>query len=256
MTRSLANIHRESFLHRLDARVKLLTTLLFILLLSIVGQPSWLLFGAYLLLLAALILLSHLPPVYLLKRSLLVLPLVLVVAMFLPFMRAGDVVAAWQIWHWHVTITQQGLAAFGTVMVRAWLSMLALVLLTATTSVNGLLESVQQLRLPGIMVTTLSFMYRYIDVLEDEFTRMRQARDSRYFAGGWLWQLRTIGNMIGTLFIRSYERGERVYAAMVSRGFTGKMPARQNLRLKKGDWLFTAGIVVYLIGTWLLLGGV
>ena len=93
----------------------------------------------------------------------------------------------------------------------------------------------------------LSFMYRYIFVLVDEVMRMKQARDSRNFGGRRLWQLRTIGNMIGTLFIRSYERGERVYAAMMARGFSGHTRTLENLSFRPADALFGAALGFILI---------
>ena len=78
---------------------------------------------------------------------------------------------------------------------------------------------------------------------------MKQARDSRNFGGKRLWQMRTIGNMIGTLFIRSYERGERVYAAMLARGFNGQSRTLDRLNFGQADAYFGIGISVVLILT-------
>lgn len=103
--------------------------------------------------------------------------------------------------------------------------------------------------MPRVMIMILSFMYRYIFVLVDEVMRMRQARDSRNFGGKRLWQLRTIGNMIGTLFIRSYERGERVYAAMLARGFDGHSRTLDRLNFRQADAYFGIGLSLILILT-------
>ena len=92
--------------------------------------------------------------------------------------------------------------------------------------------------MPRVMIMILSFMYRYVFVLVDEVMRMRQARDSRNFGGSRLWHLRTIGNMTGTLFIRSYERGERVYAAMLARGFDGQCRTLNHLNFRPADTYF------------------
>ena len=92
-------------------------------------------------------------------------------------------------------------------------------------------------------------MYRYVFVLVDEMLRMRRARDSRNFGGGRRRQLKTIGNMIGTLFIRSYERGERIYAAMLSRGFDGKVRSLRQLRFKRADAYFGAAFALALISS-------
>ena len=92
-------------------------------------------------------------------------------------------------------------------------------------------------------------MYRYIFVLVDEILRMKQARDSRNFGGNRLWQLRTIGNMIGTLFIRSYERGERVYAAMLARGYVGRTRTLNRLNFRLADVYFGIGFGLVIILT-------
>jgi len=78
---------------------------------------------------------------------------------------------------------------------------------------------------------------------------MKQARDSRDFGGSRLRQLRTMGNMIGTLFIRSYERSERVYSAMVARGFDGQVRILDTLRFEKADALFGLSLGLILITT-------
>ena len=103
----------------------------------------------------------------------------------------------------------------------------------------------------------LSFMYRYIFILVDEVMRMKQARDSRNFGGSRLWHVRTIGRMTGTLFIRSYERGERVYTAMLARGFSGQSRTLNQLSLKPADAYFSAGfgLVIILAGVFYFLRG-
>ncbi|MEW6188716.1 MAG: energy-coupling factor transporter transmembrane component T [Actinomycetota bacterium] len=105
----------------------------------------------------------------------------------------------------------------------------------------------EKLKIPKVMILILSFMYRYIFVLVDEVMRMKRARDSRNFGGHKTWQIKTIGNMIGTLFMRTYERAERVYVAMVSRGFSGEIKTLDNLHLTVRDFCFLSLIILYLI---------
>ena len=112
---------------------------------------------------------------------------------------------------------------------------LAFILLTSTTPLPHLLLAMEKLKVPQALVMTTSFMYRYIFILEEEVMRMRQARDSRNFGGRRLWQIKVVGHMVGTLFIRAYERGERVYAAMLSRGFDGQVRALHCLALRRAD---------------------
>jgi len=141
------------------------------------------------------------------------------------------------------------------VVIKAWLSILSLIVLSSTTKFSELLKGLEQLRMPKVMVMILSFMYRYIFVLVDEVIRMKQARDSRNFGGKRTWQLKTIGNMVGTLFLRSYERGERVYGAMVARGFEGQTRTLTNLRFQAVDLYYAMGfaVVLALIGGTILL---
>lgn len=240
---------RDSFGHRLDPRVKFLLVLLFILCVVLTPPGSWTGFALYFGLIAGLILISRLPPGYVIKRSLLVVPFVLLIAVFVPFFKEGEPVASYSIWAWQVTVTKEGLQVLGNILVKAWLSMLGLVWLTATTKITNLLHALEKLHLPGVMVMIMAFMYRYIFVIVDETMRMRQARDSRNFGGSRMRQLRTVGNMIGTLFIRSYERSERVYTAMVSRGFDGQSRTLDRLRLRKSDAFFGISVGVFLVLT-------
>jgi cobalt/nickel transport system permease protein len=239
---------RDSPVHRMDPRAKLLATLAFIAAVSLTPTASWLAYGLYFFIIAVPVLLSKVPPFYILKRSLVIIPFVLLVAVFIPFFKEGEVVATVNLWGWHISLTQSGLELMGSILAKAWLSILSLVLLTSTTGFPKLLKGMERLHTPGVMVMLLSFMYRYIFLLTDEVMRMKQARESRSFGGRRLWQIKTVGNMIGTLFIRSYERGERVYASMVARGFDGHSRTLDSLRFRRMDAAFVAGIGLVLVG--------
>lgn len=238
---------RNSLIHRLDPRTKLLTSLLFILAVVLTPPGRWPVFVFYFLLVAALLLLSRVPLLYVLKRSLVIMPFVVLIAVFIPFFREGEVAGSYNIWLWQLSVTYNGLQVFWNILAKAWLSILSLILLTSTTRFSHLLRGMEKLRLPRVMTMIMSFMYRYIFVLVDEVMRMKQARDSRNFGGGRLRQLRTIGNMIGTLFIRSYERGERVYAAMMARGFDGQTRTLESLSFRPPDALFGISLGFVLI---------
>jgi len=240
---------RDSFIHRLDPRTKLITTLVFILVVISTPPTGWQVFAFHFLLVATLLLFSKVPIFYVFKRSLIIMPFVLMIAIFIPFFKEGEVAGSYNIWLWQVSVTYSGLQVLLNVLIKAWLSILSLILLTSTTKMTHLLKGLEQLRMPRVMVMILSFMYRYIFVLVDEVMRMKQARDSRNFGGKRLWQLRTIGNMIGTLFIRSYERGERVYAAMLTRGFDGHTRTLDHLNFRQADAYFGIGFSLVLILT-------
>ncbi len=238
---------RDSIIARLDPRAKFVTTLFFILAVVLTPPDSWLAYALYFALMATMLLLSRVPVFYVFKRSLVIMPFVLLVAIFIPFFKEGEVAGSYNIWLWQVSVTYSGLQVLWNILVKAWLSVLSLILLTSTTKLTQLLKGLEQLRLPKVMVMLLSFMYRYLFVLVDEVMRLKQARDSRNFGGRRLWQIRTIGNMIGTLFIRSYERGERVYAAMVARGFDGRSRTLDRLHFRRADACFAIGLSLVLV---------
>jgi cobalt/nickel transport system permease protein len=241
----------NSIIHRLDPRTKLVATLAFIALVVLLPSASWLTYGLYFITVVALIIISRVPVTYVFKRSLIIVPFVLMVALFIPFFKEGTEAFSFNILSWHLSVTYEGLETLGSVMAKAWLSILFLILLTSTTTFSNILKALEHLKMPRVLVMIMSFMYRYIFVLTDEVMRMKQARDSRNFGEGGrrLWQIRTVGNMIGTLFIRSYERGERVYAAMVARGFDGHSRTLNRLYFRPADvyFIIALGVVLTLI---------
>jgi cobalt/nickel transport system permease protein len=234
----------DSFIHRLDPRTKVITTFAFILLVVLTPPTGWQAFALYFAIIAGLVLLSRIPTLHVLKRSLVIVPFVLFIAIFIPFLKSGEPSGSYNIWIWQVS--SSGLLILWNVLIKAWLSMLSLILLSSTTKFSELLNGLEQLRMPKVMVMILSFMYRYIFVLVDEVIRMKQARDSRNFGGKRTWQLKTIGNMVGTLFLRSYERGERVYGAMVARGFDGETRTLSTPHFRMADLYFAAVFLICL----------
>ncbi len=242
----------DSFIHRLDPRTKLIASLALILAVVLTPASNWRVFACYFCIVAVLIILSKLPPLYVLKRSLVIFPFVLLIAVFIPFFKEGEVAGSYNIWLWQISVTYSGLLILANVVVKAWLCILGLILLSSTTKLVDLLKGLKQLGVPQVMILILSFMYRYIFVLVDEVMRMQQARDSRNFGGNRLHQLKTIGNMVGTLFIRSYERGERIYAAMLSRGFDGQVRTLHKLSFRPADAYFSVTFCLMLISPYII----
>ena len=237
----------DSFVHRLDPRTKLIASLAVILAILLTPSGSWKVFAAYLLILLGLVWLARLPFRYVLKRSLIIFPFVLMIAIFIPFFKEGNEIWSWDVWAWHIGLTYEGLTALVNVMIKAWLSILCLIVLTSSSKFADLLQGMYRLKVPLIFVQIISFMYRYIFVLTDQAMRMQMARDSRNFGGNRRIIFKTMGSMIGMLFIRSYERGERIYAAMLSRGYTGELPAKSTLRLKLPDACFAGMLLILLV---------
>ncbi len=235
---------RDSFIHRLDPRTKFIVTLVFILAVILTPPVRWEAFVFYFVVVSILIRVSRVPVWHVLKRSLLILPFAAVVAISLPFFKDDITSGSYNLGLFRVSVA--GLQVFYAILAKAWLSALGLILLTATTRVTELLKGLEQMQFPRVMLMILSFMYRYIFVITDEVMRMKQARDSRNYGGRHLWQIKTLGNMIGTLFIRSYEHGERVYTAMIARGYDGQSRVLERLSFKSVDILFVTGMTVML----------
>ena len=213
-----------SLVHRLDARLKLLATLAFVLATTVTSPRAWCALALLGALSLAAILASRIPLLDALKRSSIALPFAGMVALSLPFTRAGETLWVYSLFGWTLTITDQGLWSFVSLLVKAWLSVLVSGLLVATTPFPELLKGMRALHIPDILVTIVSFTYRYLFVLVDEAIRLQTARDARAAGSGGtvLWRAKVLGGMIGSLFIRSYERSERIYQAMLSRGYAGQ----------------------------------
>jgi cobalt/nickel transport system permease protein len=237
----------DSFVHHLDPRTKLLCSLAFILAVVLTPQGTWKVYAVYLLILLVLIWLSRLPVKYILQRSLVIFPFVIMIAIFVPFFKQGQVAASWDIGSWHIAITYEGLAVLVNVIVKSWLCILCLIVLSSSTKFEQLLHGMYRLRVPQVFVQITSFMYRYMFVLADQAMRMQMARDSRNYGLNRSNIFKTMGNMIGMLFIRSYERAERIYAAMLSRGYSGEIVVVNQLRFRLPDAYFALSLALLLI---------
>ena len=176
----------DSFVHRLDPRTKTLAVLAFVLVVMATPPTAWPAFALGTILMAGLILLARLPPLYVLKRSAVVVPFVLMIAFSVPFFEGGQVAGSYNVGWWQVSVTYEGLLVLWNVVVKSWLSALSLILLSATTPFPCLLKGLERLGVPRVMVMILSFMYRYIFVLVDEAMRMGRARESRSVGEGLL----------------------------------------------------------------------
>jgi cobalt/nickel transport system permease protein len=218
-------------LHRARAQCKLAAALLFVLAVVATPREAFWAYGVYALALAGLARVAGVPLPTLARRLVIELPFLLF-ALFLPLVGQGPRVEVLG-----VPLATEGLWAAWNIVVKGTLGVATSVILTATTPVPELLRGLERLRLPAAFTTVAGFMVRYADVIADEVRRMRIARISRGHDPRWIWQARAVAASAGTLFIRSYERGERVYLAMVSRGYGGSMPVLHDLGATRGQWL-------------------
>lgn len=249
---------RETWLHHLDPRVKLLVTVFFILTAVTLPEGAWISYALLIIFLLALSWTAKLGLSFTLRRGFIALPFVLT-ALPLIFLTPGEILFTLPGLGW--TITGSGVARVMAILVRTWIAVQAGILMSATSSVSDLLWGLERVRVPRIIVATVGFMVRYLFVLVDEALRMLRARASRsprlegVRTPGIFWQGRTAGMMVGSLFLRSLERSERVYAAMLSRGYDGRLRMLEPSKIESRDWaalvlalLVLAG--VYMIGSW------
>ncbi len=238
----------KSPIHHLDARAKILV--FFTLILVSVSCPpnAILLFGLLALTLVGVALLARLPLGHLTKKILVILPFLFLVTISIPFMKKDALGGGYSLGLGGLSVSQSGLWILWNVVVKSCLGVFSIILLSSTTSFPQLIKGMEKLGSPRIFTILISFMYRYSFILIDELYRMKRARDSRSFGGRWLWHSKVIGYMIGWLFLRSFHRGERVYLAMLSRGYSGTMPETAVGRFGWGELLFLSlsPILVFL----------
>lgn len=199
---------------------------------------------------------ARLGPLRTTRAAVFALPFLLA-ALPLVVTRSGDPLGTVALGPIVLTISGEGLRQFTTIALKSWISVQAALLLSFTTPFHELVDALRELHLPRVMVAIIGFMYRYLDVLTDEAHRMERARASRsadpdgHGGGSLRWRATITGRMVGSLFLRSYERSERIYAAMQARGFDGEFhylagPALRPTQLA-GFGLALAAIVAFLV---------
>jgi cobalt/nickel transport system permease protein len=238
----------NSLLHRYDPRIKLIVTLLLII--GIVMTPTGA-FPAYPLLwtvIGCLAIAGKVSVWRLGRLAGLALPFALTAATLL-FTTPGNPIAA----PLGLVITDSGLERFVSIVFKSWLAAQVALLVAMTTHFTQITWALNNLRVPQVLVAIIGFMYRYLFTLQQEAERMLRARAARcgratgYRSGGrLLWRAQVAGGMVGSLFLSSYERSERVYAAMLARGYNGEIKAKVSSPL---DWraVALAGIPVLAV---------
>jgi cobalt/nickel transport system permease protein len=227
-------LDRASRLHRLPSEVKIVAMVAFtIVVVATPRQHLWA-FGAYALLLVPVAALGRVPAGWLLRRATIELPFVLL-AVVLPFLGGGERVT-WL----GLSLSVDGLYGAWNIVAKGTLGVIASLLLAASTTMRDLILGLDRLRCPRVFTQIATFMLRYLDILADDARRMRIARLSRGYDPRFLWQVKAFAVGVGALFLRAYERGERVYLAMVSRGYDGRLPRPEAAGATTADWASSA----------------
>jgi cobalt/nickel transport system permease protein len=214
----------------LPAQCKLLGTLIFIVAIVMTPRDAFVAFALYagLLVLAARV--AGVPLPFVTRRLVVAAPFLLFV-ISLPFVGGGprvDVAG--------LSLSAEGSWAAWNIAIKATIALSATIVLVATTTTADLLHGLEHLRMPSSFTAIARFMIRYADVITGELERMKHARLSRGYSPAFLWQARAVALSAGALFIRSFERGERVHKAMLSRGFIGTMPVATQHAAEPADW--------------------
>ncbi|KGN38706.1 cobalt ECF transporter T component CbiQ [Knoellia subterranea] len=224
------HVEGDSPVHRLPAHVKLIGLVVFVLLVVALPRDAHLARAATLAVAVIVVALTRVPVRHVLSRLVVETPFV-VFAVVLPFVATGPRTTIGP-----VTVSRPGLEAGLALLVTATTSVLMAVAFATTTSSRDLVRALQHLHVPDRLVQILAFMVRYLGVVGSQAQRMKVARESRGFAPRSVRSWPVIATSAGALFIRSYERGERVHLAMMSRGYTGRMPVTDPLRATPTQW--------------------
>jgi cobalt/nickel transport system permease protein len=233
---------RSSPVHAVDGRLKFLLTVAFILTVSLTPVAAWPVYVLLFALILSVEILSGLGIGYVLKRAWLAFPFVLA-ALPVIFTNGKTVLFVFPLGPWTLSVFAEGLARFISLALKSWLSVQAAIIMAASTPFPELLQAMRAVGVPRLLVSMFGMMWRYIFVLVDEALRLMRARAARSGSkghrpvaptfgqrkrqvregGSLLWRARVTGGMAGNLFLRAFERSDRIYVAMLSRGYDGEV---------------------------------
>ncbi len=225
---------QETPIHRLDPRAKLLTTLIFIVVVvsfdkhEISGLVPFFVYPV------VMIALGNLPLVYLLKKILLVAPFAFLIGIFNPLLDRELLI------HLGPVGISGGWISFASIMIRFTLTVGATLILIASTGFNAVCMALEKIGGPRVFAIQLLFLYRYLFVLVDEAFRLVRARSLRSFGGRGMG-IKAFGSLVGHLLLRTLDRAQRIHLAMLSRGFDGKIRLMRPSKMQIADICFILG---------------
>jgi cobalt/nickel transport system permease protein len=217
--------------HTLPSHLKIIAAVSFILVVVSTPVTQWGAFIAYFLWLFVVVKITQIPFGTLFKRALIEIPFIFF-AILMPFFGSGETIQVGSL-----DLYREGLIAGAGIVVKGTLGVMTAIILSTSTTAREILRGLERLRLPVLMVQIASFMLRYVNVVNDEMERMKIARESRGFEATGMKSWKVLATAAGALFIRSYERGERVHLSMLSRGYEGVLPQEHQHKIKRSIWL-------------------
>lgn len=198
-------------------------------------------FALYFMILSVPLALSLVHPFHFLRRLLPVLPFIVAAAAFYPlsvFLTDRELYTA---------ESSALLNAALVIFLKAFASVLILILLSSTEKLHILLAGMRRLHFPKLVLTIAALLYRYVFIISDELTRTSRARESRSPGKLRSGRFRVTGNQVAVIFIRSWERSEAVYNSMLSRGFSGEFPLVQSGKIRPAEIFFAVLFVVAIL---------
>jgi cobalt/nickel transport system permease protein len=235
-------------------------TFAFILSTLLLKDGAWVAIGASLLVVITFSYLAGFGWWFVFKRSLIAFPFALAAVTVL-FTIPGEPIFSLKIGTRHVLVSEAGMIRFFSIMMRSWLSVQMAILLTATTQFPDIAHGLRHLRMPAVITTIVLFMYRYLFVLGEEAQRLMRARTARSArlpaqrgSSIW-WRAKVAGYMVGQLLVRSFDRSERIYNAMLARGYRGEFLTIKPHEMESRDWLF-GGVILMIIVIIQIIGAI
>ncbi|HEY3308224.1 MAG TPA: cobalt ECF transporter T component CbiQ [Desulfuromonadaceae bacterium] len=224
----------DTAIHHLDPRAKVLVTLVFIVSVISFGRYELTAMAPFFIFPVVMVALGNLPPLYIVKKIMLLCPFVLMVGVFNPIFDRTILVQFGPIG------ISGGWISFASIIARSALTVSVALILVGLTGFPAICWALERLGMPQAFAVQLVFLYRYIFVLTDEGARMARARELRSFGVKGLG-MKAYGPLLGHLLLRTWSRAERIHMAMLTRGFTGEFHTRNEFRFGKREILFLLG---------------
>jgi len=223
-------IHRHSLVHELPGHIKLVAFFAFIIIAVLTPIQQWQSFVGYFLIIFLALALSKLPPLTLAKRATIEFPFI-IFAILMPFTAGGEMFDIGPL-----NLSREGSIAGLNLITKATLGVFCSMILAGSTTAHSLLAGFVRIKTPSLFVQIAAFMIRYLNVINDQMARMKVARESRGFQAQGIRSWPIFTSTLGALFIRSYERGERVHLAMLSRGYAGTLSSLSVENVQPKHW--------------------
>ncbi|MBU1744129.1 MAG: cobalt ECF transporter T component CbiQ [Proteobacteria bacterium] len=232
--------YRETCVHRLDPRAKVVATMLFLL--TVISFPKYeiVALAPFFLYPVLLLTVGEIPVRFIIRKIIIVSPFAVFIGIFNPILDTRTAAVIFGV------SLSAGWISFLSILLKFALTVSAALLLIATTSFSGVCHALRRLGFPALFVSQILFLYRYLFVLMEETMRIIRAREMRSF-GSRGAGMKVFVRLIGILFLRTVDRAERIYYAMLSRGFQGDIPTLKRSRIVLPDLVFLSAMIAYLL---------